>query len=67
MAEDATHRLLRYLNDAYASEMGGLVALKDLAVEATDIELKNVVTQHIEVTETQLSPKQLRSVQRGAN
>lgn len=54
MAEDATHRLLRYLNDSYASEMGGLTALKDLAVEATDIELKNAVTQHIEVTETQV-------------
>lgn len=53
MSENATHRLLRYLNDAYASEMGGLVALKDLAVEATDVDLKNAVTNHIAVTERQ--------------
>ena len=53
MAEDATHRLLRYLNDSYASEIGGLAALKDLALVASDPDLKAVVTNHIAVTESQ--------------
>ncbi len=53
MSETATHRLLRYLNDAYASEIGGIASLKNLAAEATDFDLKNAVTAHIAVSARQ--------------
>ena len=51
MPEDATHRIVRYLNDLYASEMGGLVSLNDLANTATDPDVKSAATAHIGVTE----------------
>lgn len=53
MAEDKNKRLLRYLNDAYASEQGGLMALKDIAGETDDPEVRSVVSEHIRVTESQ--------------
>jgi ferritin-like metal-binding protein YciE len=52
--EDKNKRLLRYLNDAYAAEVGGLMALKDLAILAEqEPALKGVVEQHILVTQSQ--------------
>ena len=53
MAEDVKEQLLRYLNDAYAAEMGGMASLKDLAAETTDAELRQAVEQHITVTQSQ--------------
>jgi len=52
--EDKNKRLLRYLNDAYAAEVGGLMALKDLAILAEqEPALKGVVEEHIRVTQSQ--------------
>jgi len=52
--EDKRKRLLRYLNDSYAAEIGGLVSLKDLSLMAADMpDLKATIDEHIRVTETQ--------------
>ena len=53
MAEDVKGQLLRYLNDAYAAEIGGMASLKDLAAETTNSELQQTVEQHITVTQSQ--------------
>lgn len=53
MAEDVKEQLLRYLNDAYAAEVGGLSSLKDLAAETSSSEIRQVVTDHITVTQSQ--------------
>ncbi len=54
MAENATERVLRYLTDAHAAETGGLQSLQDLANQATDPDVRAVVTQHITVTQSQI-------------
>jgi len=55
MQEDTQKRMVRYLNDALATETGGLVALQDIGSRATDpgvkqtmIELSAVATSQIE-------------------
>ena len=53
MAEDVKEQMLRYLNDAYAAEVGGMASLKDLAAETTNSELRQAVEQHITVTQSQ--------------
>ena len=53
MAEDVKAQLLRYLNDSYAAEVGGIASLKDLAAETTDSDVRQVVEQHIMVTQSQ--------------
>lgn len=53
MAEDTKAQLLRYLNDSYAAEVGGIASLKDLAAETTDSDVKQAVEQHITVTQSQ--------------
>ncbi len=54
MAENATERVLRYLTDSHAAEVGGLEALQDLAKQATDPDVRAVVTAHISVTQSQI-------------
>ncbi len=54
MAENATERVLRYLTDAHAAETGGLQSLQDLANQATDPDVRAVVTQHVTVTQSQI-------------
>ncbi len=54
MAENATERVLRYLTDAHAAETGGLASLQDLANQATDPDVRAVVTEHISVTQSQI-------------
>ncbi len=54
MAENATERVLRYLTDAHAAEAGGLESLQDLAKQATDPDVRAVVTEHITVTQSQI-------------
>jgi ferritin-like metal-binding protein YciE len=54
--EDKRKRLLRYLNDSYAAEVGGLMALKDLAMmagAANEPQLRSAVEDHIRVTQFQ--------------
>lgn len=54
MAENATERVLRYLTDAHAAEAGGLESMQDLAKQATDLDVRAVVTEHISVTQSQI-------------
>ena len=54
MAENTKDQLLRYLNDSYAAEVGGIASLKDLAAETTDAELRQVAQDHIVVTQSQV-------------
>ncbi len=53
MAEDVKEQLLRYLNDAYAAEVGGIASLRDIAAETTDAAVKQAVEEHITVTQSQ--------------
>ncbi len=53
MAEDTKAQLLRYLNDSYAAEVGGIASLRDLAAETTDADVKQAVEAHITVTQSQ--------------
>jgi len=53
MAEDTKAQVLRYLNDSYAAEVGGVASLRDLAAETTDSDVKQAVEQHITVTQSQ--------------
>jgi len=53
MAEDVKKQLLRYLNDAYAVEVGVLSPLKDLSEATTDADVRQAVTEHIAVTQSQ--------------
>ncbi len=53
MAENTKDQLLRYLNDSYAAEVGGIASLRDLAAEATDPALKQAAEEHIAVTQSQ--------------
>jgi ferritin-like metal-binding protein YciE len=51
--EDKTHRLIRYLNDTYATEMGGAAALDDLFRRTNDPDVRAVVVEHLVVTKSQ--------------
>jgi ferritin-like metal-binding protein YciE len=53
MAEDVKAQVIRYLNDSYAAEVGGIASLRDLASETTDSDVKQAVEQHITVTQSQ--------------
>ncbi len=53
MAETATDKTIRYLQDSYAAEQGGLKAMQAMLAEATDPDLKTVVSDHLQVTESQ--------------
>jgi len=43
MQEDTQKRMLRYLNDALATETGGLVALQDIGSRSNDPEVKQIM------------------------
>ena len=45
MPENTRDRLIRYLNDAYAMEKGGVVALEDIGERAVDPEVRRVARQ----------------------
>lgn len=51
--ETRQKRLLRYLNDSYAAEVGALVALKDLAMITNDERVRAVAEDHYRVTQSQ--------------
>lgn len=53
MAEDTKAQVLRYLNDSYAAEVGGLSSLRDLAAETTDADVRQAVQDHLTVTQSQ--------------
>jgi ferritin-like metal-binding protein YciE len=53
--EDVKERMLRYLNDAYAVEDGGIKALRGISEESDYGEMKMAIDEHIAVSETQLT------------
>lgn len=54
MPEDKQKRMVRYLNDAHAMEIGGLVALKDISARATDPEVKQTMETLGGIAQTQI-------------
>ena len=67
MAENTKEQLLRYLNDSYAAEVGGVASLNDLAALATDTDLKQAVTEHIAVTQSQVDRVKARILALGGD
>lgn len=67
MAETTKDQLLRYLHDSYAAEVGGVASLNDLAALATDADLKQVVTEHISVTQSQADRVKARILALGSD
>ncbi|MGO8671307.1 MAG: DUF892 family protein [Capsulimonadaceae bacterium] len=67
MLEDVKSRIIRYLTDAYAVEEGELAALRDLTSETADLEVKQVVSEHIAVTESQMARLRERMETLGGN
>ncbi len=65
MAENAQERLVRYLNDAYAAEMGGLKALQALAAEASNADLKSAASTHAIETQSQADRLKARITELG--
>ena len=53
MAETAKDKIIRYLTDAHAAEIGGLGSLKDIAAEANDPAVLAVVQEHATQTQSQ--------------
>ena len=60
MTEDVKGQLLRYLSDAHAAEVGGLASLKDLVEGTTDANVRQVVAEHITVTQSQIERLEAR-------
>ncbi len=54
MQENKQKRMVRYLNDAHAMEIGGLVALKDISARATDPEVKQTMDTLGAIAQTQI-------------
>ena len=52
MAETMKEQSLRYLNNSYASEIGGIESMKDLAAETTHSDAKAVVEQYITMSQS---------------
>ena len=53
MAEDTKERIVRYLTDAHAAEVGGLASLKDIAAETNDPAVRAAVEEHQTQTQSQ--------------
>ena len=67
MPETQKHRLLRYLTDTHATEVGGVLALKDLAAESSDPDLRRIVEEHIVQTQSQADRLKARIVTLGGD
>lgn len=53
MAETKQEKLRRYINDAYAAEIGGIASMKDLVAKAQDERVKSAISEHIDQTQIQ--------------
>lgn len=53
MAENAKERIIRYLTDAHAAEIGGVQSLKDIAAETNDDAVRMAVQEHATQTQSQ--------------
>lgn len=53
MAETKQDKLLRYLNDAYAVEVGGTASMKDIIAKAGDEKVKSAIQEHMGQTQMQ--------------
>ncbi len=54
MAETVKEKIIRYLNDSYAAELGGLESMKDVETDAEDADLKQAISEHLTVTQSQI-------------
>lgn len=52
MAEETKDQIIRYLNDAYAAETGGLTSFNDLASETTDADVRQATQDAIAAMQT---------------
>ncbi len=52
MAEETKDQVVRYLNDSYAAETGGMTSLKDLVAETTDSDVRQAAQNHIAVAQS---------------
>ncbi len=53
MAETSKDRIVRYLSDLHAAEIGGLQSLKDIAAETNDEAVRATVQEHAVQTQSQ--------------
>ena len=53
--EDVKARMLRYLVDAYAVEEGGLKSLQGISEETDIDDMRNIINEHITISETQIT------------
>jgi ferritin-like metal-binding protein YciE len=67
MPEDTRHRLLRYLNDAHAMEVGGLTALQDSADRTADPEARSLFNELSGIARTQIDRLAARIESLGGN
>jgi ferritin-like metal-binding protein YciE len=63
--EAAKERMLRYLNDAYAVEEGGLASLVGIAEETPEGDIKTALEEHVTVSKAQMERLRSRIVEIG--
>lgn len=66
MAETPQDRLIRYIQDAHASEVGIVAILKDFIDEIDNLQVKAVFQEHLAVTESQAQRLEQRLVALGS-
>ena len=66
MAETPQDRLIRYIQDAHASEVGIVGALKDFIAEVDNVQVKAVFQEHLAVTESQAARLEQRLIALGS-
>lgn len=66
MAETPQDRLIRYIQDAHASEIGIVTVLKDFINEVDNVQVKAVFQEHLAVTESQAQRLEQRLIALGS-
>ena len=66
MAETPQGRLIRYIQDAHAEEVGNVTLLNDFIDEITDPQVKAVFQEHVVVTQSQATRLEQRLVALGS-
>lgn len=66
MAETPQDRLIRYIQDAHASEVGIVTVLKDFISEVDNVQVKAVFQEHLAVTESQAQRLEQRLIALGS-
>ncbi len=66
MAETPQGRLIRYIQDAHAAEVGGVTVMNDYIKEINDPQVKALFQQHVVETQSQADRLEARLVQLGS-